>query len=133
MGYRGTAAPHQSPSATASPEGEAFELPTAQVIGEEEVKKANDILQKYKTGKAALDKCELHLLALTGLQGHLGKTFQFPDRTVTLTLGRCYIELHRFLAGDCAGIFYRDGDLLCFSLTVGSAALPEFAVFKGRV
>nr|DAN05020.1 MAG TPA: portal protein [Caudoviricetes sp.] len=50
------AAPHQSASPTASPEGEAFDLPTAQVIGEEEVKKANDILQKYKTGKAALDK-----------------------------------------------------------------------------
>ena len=50
------AAPHQSALPTASPEGEAFELPTAQAIGEEEVKKANDILQKYKTGKAALDK-----------------------------------------------------------------------------
>ena len=50
------AAPHQSALPTASPEGEAFDLPTAQVIGEEEVKKANDILQKYKTGKAALDK-----------------------------------------------------------------------------
>ena len=47
-------------------------------------------------GKAALVQCELHLLALTGLQGHLGKTFQFPDRTVTLTLGRCYMKLHRF-------------------------------------
>ena len=50
------AAPHQSALPTASPEGEAFDLPTAQAIGEEEVKKANDILQKYKTGKAALDK-----------------------------------------------------------------------------
>ena len=50
------AAPHQSALPTASPEGEAVELPTAQAIGEEEVKKANDILQKYKTGKAALDK-----------------------------------------------------------------------------
>ena len=36
--------------------GTVTDLPTAQVIGEEEVKKANDILQKYKTGKAALDK-----------------------------------------------------------------------------
>ena len=31
-------------------------LPMAQVIGEEEVRKANDILHKYKTGKAQLDK-----------------------------------------------------------------------------
>ena len=37
-------------------DGTVTDLPTAQVIGEEEVKKANDILQKYKTGKAALDK-----------------------------------------------------------------------------
>ena len=32
------------------------ELPAQQVIGEEEVRKANDTLQKYKAGKAALDK-----------------------------------------------------------------------------
>ena len=31
-------------------------LPMAQVIGEEEVRKANDILHKYKAGKAQLDK-----------------------------------------------------------------------------
>ena len=37
-------------------DGTVTDLPTAQAIGEEEVKKANDILQKYKTGKAALDK-----------------------------------------------------------------------------
>ena len=38
-------------------EGMEFaEEPTQQVIGEEEVRKANDILQKYKTGKAALDQ-----------------------------------------------------------------------------
>ena len=37
-------------------DGAVTDLPTAQAIGEEEVKKANDILQKYKTGKAALDK-----------------------------------------------------------------------------
>ena len=37
-------------------DGMVTDLPTAQAIGEEEVKKANDILQKYKTGKAALDK-----------------------------------------------------------------------------
>ena len=32
------------------------ELPAQQVIGEEDIRKANDILQKYKAGKAALDK-----------------------------------------------------------------------------
>ena len=32
------------------------ELPAQQVIGEEEVRKANDILHKYKAGKAQLDK-----------------------------------------------------------------------------
>ena len=34
---------------------------------------------------------------------------------------------------DCAGIFYRDGDLHFFTLTDGAAAQPEYAVFKGRV
>ena len=37
-------------------DGTETDLPMAQVIGEEEVRKANDILQRYKTGKAALDK-----------------------------------------------------------------------------
>ena len=32
------------------------ELPAQQVIGEEDIRKANDILQKYKAGKASLDK-----------------------------------------------------------------------------
>ena len=31
-------------------------IPAQQVIGEEDIRKANDILQKYKAGKAALDK-----------------------------------------------------------------------------
>ncbi len=51
-----TASPHQSPSVTASPEGEALELPEGQAIGEEEIRKAGEILQKYKNGKAALDQ-----------------------------------------------------------------------------
>ena len=40
------------------PAGDGAEtgLPMAQVIGEEEVRKANDILHKYKAGKAQLDK-----------------------------------------------------------------------------
>ena len=37
------------------------------------------------------------------------------------------------LPSDCAGIFYRDGDLHFFTLTDGAAAQPEYAVFKGRV
>ena len=84
-------------------------------------------------GKAAFVQRKLHLLALTGLQGLLGKTFQFPSRTVTLALGRCYIELHRFLAGHCACIFCRNGDLYVLALTDGAAAQPEIAVCKGRV
>ena len=31
-------------------------------------------------GKAALVQRELHIFALTGLQGYLGKTLQLPDR-----------------------------------------------------
>lgn len=84
-------------------------------------------------GKAAFVQCELHLLALTGLQGYLGKTFQFPDRTVTLTLGRGYIELHRFLADHCTGIFYCDGDLYIFAFVDGATAQLEITVCKGRV
>ena len=37
-------------------DGTETDLPMAQVIGEEEIRKANDILHKYKAGKAQLDK-----------------------------------------------------------------------------
>ena len=52
---------------------------------------------------------------------------------MTLTLGRLCIKLNRFLAGDCAGIFYRDGNLHVFALADDAVAQPESAVCKGRV
>lgn len=52
---------------------------------------------------------------------------------MTLTLGRGYIELHGFFAGDGTGIRYREGNLHVFALADDAVAQPEIAVCKGRV
>ena len=41
---------------TGQPEGTYFTAAAEPAIGEDEVRQANDLLQKYKAGKAALDK-----------------------------------------------------------------------------